>query len=154
VIRGLFEERFGTSLPVAWTGLVLPHRSMGYAAIDFVVDTAAAASALHPLAARRRLAFTDADFVMLPRITRGPTSLTGISGSAAYFAVPARYVLARDDGTAHLIDGEIRIAEPIPANEEIPSVLGWDILRHFRILLDQRTGEVLLDEEPPSRRPR
>jgi hypothetical protein len=44
-----------------------------------------------------------------------------------------------------VIEGEIRIAEPVPGNAAIPSVLGWDILAQFRVVLDRRRGEVVLE---------
>jgi hypothetical protein len=154
VIRGFFDDRSGSPLAGAWVGLVLPERSAGFVPVRFVIDTGAAASAVHPADARRSLQFTGADFEALPRIAREVHALVGITGASTYYVVPAHYILGRDDGTAFVIDGEIRIAQPVPGNQDIPSVLGWDILRHFRILLDQRTGEVLLDEQPPPRGPR
>jgi hypothetical protein len=154
VIRGFFYESTSTAMPIVVVGFVLPHRGMGYAPIPFVLDSGAASTALHPHDAFSILAFTRDEFAELPRIARARHPLIGITGPTAYYVVPARYISGRDDGSPYVIDADVHIAEPVPGNAAIPSVLGWDILRHFRITLDHRTGEVLLDEAPPPRQPR
>ena len=82
---------------------------------------------------------------MLRRIARERHSLAGITGSEEYYVVPAHYIFAHLDGTPEVIEGEIRIADLAPGNVAIPSVLGWDILSQFRVILDRRRGEVLLE---------
>ncbi|MGH2587732.1 MAG: hypothetical protein ACRDJE_22655 [Dehalococcoidia bacterium] len=144
MIRGFFDKSYQSPIPKVVAGLILPWRDARYAPIEFVVDTGASATCLHPNDAIERMQFTDEELAGLRRIARADRALSGITGAALYFVVPARYLFARDDWTLQTIDGEIRVAQPIPGNENIPSVLGWDILEHFRIVLDRRTGEVQL----------
>jgi hypothetical protein len=144
MIHGFFDLSYRPPLPKVLVGLVLPYRSETFMPIEFVIDTGASATCLHPRDARQRLRFTREDFTDLPRIAREDRSLAGITAAAVYYTTPARYIMADDGGTPQVIDAEIRIAEPSAGNQELPSVLGWDILERFRIVLDRGTGEVLL----------
>ena len=49
---------------------------------------------------------------------------------------PALYVFAHDDGHIQSLHGDIHVAQPTLTNHDLPSLLGWDILRYFRIELD------------------
>jgi hypothetical protein len=144
MIRGFFDPSYQPPLATILIGLVLPHRAPTYVPVEFIIDTGASDTCLHPSDALDRLRFSDPELAGLPRIARANRVLAGITGTAVYFAVPARYILAQDDGTPRVIDGEIQIAQPTSGNRLLPSVLGWDLLQHFRITLDRRTGEVLL----------
>jgi hypothetical protein len=144
MIRGFFDLSYRPPLPKVLAGLVLPYRSETLVPIEFVVDTGASVTCLHPRDARQRLRFTSEAFRELPRMTREDHSLTGITGSATYYATSARYVLVDDQAAPLVIDAEIRIAPPSAGNQELPSILGWDILERFRIVLDRSTGDVLL----------
>ena len=145
MIRGLFDSRFGGPLPCVWVGLILPHRGETYTPIEFVVDTGAAVSAIHPYDARENLRLSPDDFSVVRRVARERHSLAGITGSEDYYVVPARYIFAHENGTPQVVEGEVRIAEPVPSNVAIPSVLGWDFLARFRVILDRQRGEVLLE---------
>ena len=112
--------------------------------IEFLVDTGASASCLHPRDALDRVGFTSDELVALARAAPASRSFVGVTGSAVYAGVPAQYLLVHDDGQLQAIDADIHIAQPVAINLTIPSILGWDILQHFRIVLDRRTGEVLL----------
>jgi hypothetical protein len=37
---------------------------------------------------------------------------------------------------------DIRIAPLLPQTQRLPSLLGWDVLRHFRLVLDHSAGSV------------
>ena len=113
--------------------------------IEFVIDSGAAVSAIHTYDARENLRLSPDDLSVVRRIARERHSLAGITGSEEYYVVPARYIFAHEDGRPQVIEGEIRIAEPVPGNVAIPSVLGWDILAQFRVILDRRRGEVSLE---------
>src|SRR5215207_1118519 len=90
LIRGYFDTRFRSPLPVVLSGLVLPHRSEAYTPVEFVVDTGAAASALHPADAIRRLSFTEEDFVTVRRVARQRRAVMGITGVADYYYLVSR----------------------------------------------------------------
>jgi hypothetical protein len=53
-----------------------------------------------------------------------------------YYTVTASFAFLHADGTPLVLDGTIDIARRPPANQTIPSLLGWDILRHFDVRLN------------------
>jgi len=57
----------------------------------------------------------------------------------------AFYLFEHEDGRRQIIDDEIHLAQPTDYNRRFPSLLGWDILKYFRLTIDGRTGEVTLD---------
>ncbi|MBI2761680.1 MAG: hypothetical protein HYX51_09675 [Chloroflexi bacterium] len=59
--------------------------------------------------------------------------------------IKAQYGFRQDDGLIHAGDGQIRLAALSPANGNLPSLLGWDVLRRFRLTTDWDTCEVLLE---------
>ena len=60
----------------------------------------------------------------------------GVGGSSMSYVHPAVYTFQHDEGHLQQIHADIEVAQPTPANERFPSLLGWDILRFFRIELD------------------
>lgn len=144
MIRGYFDALYQPPVPIIVVGLILPHRPTAYTPIEFVLDTGASTTCLHPRDALQRAHFSEAELEELARTSPQDRSLTGITGIGEYFVLPVRYLLGHDDGHLDLLDGELRVARPRPANMNIPSVLGWDILERYRIILGRRTGEVLL----------
>ena len=87
MIRGFFDVDYLVPIPKVWIGLVLAHRSGGFVPVDFVVDTGAAATCLHPADAVRRAGFTPDDFATLSRVARTDRAMSGITGAASYFVV-------------------------------------------------------------------
>jgi hypothetical protein len=70
--------------------------------------------------------------------------MIGIGGSTNDFPVPARYSFAEESGERIVIDGEILVAQLTPATEPLPSLLGWDVLRHFELTTNLPAGRVTL----------
>jgi hypothetical protein len=64
----------------------------------------------------------------------------GIGGRLAYRAIPARYAFFDEDRSlpAVFIDpaAEAQLAAYTPESAVLPSLLGWDVLRHFRLTID------------------
>jgi hypothetical protein len=145
VIRGFFDFRHRSPLAMVVAGLILPHRSPTYTPVEFVIDTGATVSVVHPTDTRHVLRFTPEDFDALPLVSTMRQTLAGITGPAEYQVVPARFIFAHHDGSPQLIETEVGIATPAPGNETLPSVLGWDMLTRFRVILDRQRGEVLLE---------
>lgn len=144
MIRGFFDVDFPTPLPKAWIGVALPEIAPDWTPVDFVIDSGASVTCLHPADARGRLGLTMERYRELEQVAPPDRSISGISGLVEYFVVPAQYLLVHEDGAVRRIDAHIRTAPPRPGDERIPSLIGWDILQHFRIVLDRRTGEVEL----------
>jgi hypothetical protein len=43
------------------------------------------------------------------------------------------------------MEGEIDIAELRPDNQMLPSILGWDVLQYFRLVVDWPSRQVTLE---------
>lgn len=69
----------------------------------------------------------------------------GIAGSGECYPWPVIYGLQRDDGHWQTIDGQIDIVRPSPDTMPVESLLGWDVLKDFRITLDWRQGLLTLE---------
>jgi hypothetical protein len=103
--------------------------------VDFMVDTGAGATLLHPndslnAVGIQRARLTD------PSRWAGSVAYTGVGGNVAYFVTPVRYQFQHDDGRSQYIDGTINVAPLLPDNRQLPSVLGWDVLSHFEVVLN------------------
>ena len=115
------------------------------APVNFLIDTGAARTCIHPL---------DANLIMrIPRsrlmdARQWSSSVRGggVGGAGRYFVEPATLTFTNDDGSPEVVETEIWIAEMTLANQRLPSLLGWDILRHFRLITDGKT--VTLDRLP------
>jgi hypothetical protein len=79
-----------------------------------------------------------------PRLWHDREPIPGIGGAVEYYICSAVYVFHLDDGHMQRYDGEIRVAQPAAANSGLPSSLGWDVLRYFRIDLDIVDQQVTL----------
>ena len=112
--------------------LFLPRISVdGY--IDFLVDTGADTTCLHPRDAKR----LKTPFSKL----RNPVSVDGAGGSNTYFLEPG--LLTVDDGRyvrAYFM--RVAIAEPIEGIERLSSVLGQNILRYWKMRHDPPSGRL------------
>ncbi|MGH2632485.1 MAG: retroviral-like aspartic protease family protein, partial [Tepidiformaceae bacterium] len=97
------------------------------ARIDFLVDTGAEQTVLHP----RGAAMLNIDHRALAR----HVNLSGVGGSGSY--APEFAVLAFDDGGAFVyLTTTLFVAAPSSNNRHYPSLLGRDTLGHFRMTYD------------------
>lgn len=111
--------------------------------MPFVLDSGAGVTCLHPTDAIRHVGI---DPILLGDPMRWPGTETyeGIGGRVRYFLSPVRYRLLHDDARSQVVEGTLRIAPWSGEMSMIPSVLGWDLLRHFRVVLDWSLGLVEL----------
>ncbi len=56
-----------------------------------------------------------------------------------------RYAFLHDDGHWDVHEGEIAVAQLRPDNQGLPSLLGWDVLRHFRITAEWTSRRISLE---------
>jgi len=77
---------------------------------------------------------------------------SGVGGSAIYFGVPAQIVFEHEDGTLEQHDFGLWVVKRARkgsrklANQfKIPSVLGRDVLCHFRMVMDYPNNQLFLD---------
>ena len=114
--------------------------------IDFVIDTGAQFTNIQPNDAYLWAEIPDdqlSDPAMWPRTTYG----SGIGGLGVFFPMPASYRFRHESGRVETIVGRIYIAQLTRDNINMPSLMGWDILRQFRIALDYGAGEARLTRQ-------
>ena len=74
----------------------------------------------------------------------------GLGGKLVVWRIPVhfRFYTTSDDGTTQRLDEEITVDIPEPDEKlkGLPNLLGRDVLRFFRLTIDQRTGLVSLDD--------
>ncbi len=136
MITGFFDPG-GPNWPIprVRANLYLPLVAPRWASIRFVIDTGAAMTVLHPTQARDDVGIGPA---WLADPDRWPRRVTahGIGGEQVCYVVEAESGLRHERGHTQVIRDRILIAEPSSATEALPSVLGWNVLQHFRLELD------------------
>lgn len=114
--------------------------------VDFLIDTGASKSVLHPADAFR-IGFTPEQ---LTTPQPWPTeTFTGIGGSVREYVFSARYGFVFMDQSTKTIEGQISVAPYSSANARLPSLLGWDVLRYFELTASWWNRQLCLDELPP-----
>lgn len=73
--------------------------------------------------------------------------MRGVGGVAEYYDHPCQYS-ALQSGVSDLrqLEGHVWIARMTRASIALPSVLGWDVLQHFRIDIEYASRRVRLLE--------
>ena len=137
MIVGRFDD---WGRPIMRARLIIPRLGItGW--VNFLVDTGAINTCLHPYAGRRlRIPFDE---------LRAPHSAIGIGGSQAYYQEPALVMLTDSDGE-HRFRITLSIAKPQPLTpsnprpiiNRIPSLLGRDVLNRLRIDYDHPGGRL------------
>jgi hypothetical protein len=126
------------------TFLHLPGISHNRTPVRFLLDTGASFTCLHPRDAIFAVGIDPATLSDPSRWT-DPVDSTGIGGVSPYYRVPAEYVLVHTDGSMQTILDAIYIARPANSNTKIPSLLGWNILKNFRVVTDWPQRYVALE---------
>jgi hypothetical protein len=68
----------------------------------------------------------------------------GVGGARLYFREQAFYLFQHDDGSWQPVAGEIDIAQAQPDNQDLPSILDWDVLQHFRVVVNWPARQITL----------
>ena len=140
MIPGFYDPNLpGWPVPRVRAALFLPSvpgvQNPQWFGVDFLIDTGASTSCLHPIDSIR-----GANIPILTLLQDQHWSQQrdhgGIGGSAVYFPVPAVYAFMQADGQWKVVNGEIEIAQLTLTNTRIPSLLGWDILQQFKLWFD------------------
>ena len=135
-------------MPRVTVGLWIAGITYVWARVEFIVDSGAGSTLLHPRDAQGRVGIQPFHQADLSR-RAGRVTYTGVGGNVTYFVTPVRYRFQHDDGRYQYIDGTINVAPLRADNRQLPSVLGWDVLSHFEVLLNWTTKTVELRDPTP-----
>ena len=134
--RALPHSIVSGGVPLIWVEVALGGHSRD---IAFLIDTGADATVLHPTDAYRLLRgdLRTIDFDHALRRVPG----LGVGGAVDRIVRDATLTLRSEDRRLHPIEMPILVARPIPSepgdhgNWRLPSLLGRDFLRQFRLEL-------------------
>ena len=144
LIAGFFDPGYPQPLPMVRVALFLPKITLDWVGVDFVLDTGADATSLFPRDALFVVGIDRAAFNN-PAGWPKPKPMGGVAGSGECYPWPASYALRHEDGRWERIDGQIDIVRPTPDSMPVESLLGWDVLQHFRITIDWSQGYIGLE---------
>ena len=132
MIRGRFD-RAGRPI-VSCTVRLTQLGFAGY--VDFLVDTGASVTALHPRDGLRL-------GIPFDELAGDSVNIGGTTGDYPYFPQPAELTFA-DSGHSHVTPIALRIAKPTEDSSHrimrIPSLLGHDVLNSWRMDYDPRNN--------------
>ena len=138
MITGYFDPDSAHPRPSIELDLRIPATDAGVLDIAFLVDTGADYTVLSPTDAINLRVEYGVDLLSLPF---GPM-LGGIGGEIATRRLEV--AIARSNFAWR---GEILLAEPPPGRFiEMPSILGWDVMRYLTLFMDYAADRVLLLE--------
>ena len=143
MIAGYFHPSFAHPLPMVQVGLFLPGITLDWVLVDFLLDTGADTTALHPPDAIFRVGI-DRAALHQPSLWPNRRAASGVGGSSEYYRHPAHYAFRHADGRVQTVRTDLWIARPGPANDSLESLLGWDVLRHFRLEFDWARRRIVL----------
>lgn len=109
----------------------------------FLLDTGASHTILHPAQAVA-VGFT-LDHLQTPQ-PWDREAVSGVGGDVTNYVLPAGYGFYFPDGSTKMLRGAIRVAPLTPQSVSLPSLLGWDVLQHFRVVTDWAADEVSLTD--------
>jgi hypothetical protein len=143
LITGFFDLAAPWPIPAVTLTLYVPGLSRVGRTVSLLIDSGAARSCIHPFVATRALGIDPATLAD-PRHWSRHVTHQGVGGTNLYYREPAYYLFRHDDGSWQPLDGEIDVAQARPDNQTLASVLGWDVLQHFRVVVDWPSRQVTL----------
>ncbi|MBA7710813.1 hypothetical protein ES703_119760 [subsurface metagenome] len=136
-------------LALPWIDVVIRVPTLGIEEpFTMMVDTGSDITALHvrdvPRLGKRGY--------RLVRQSSNSRKSTGIGRLATYFGIPAQAVFEHEDSTLEEYDFDFWVAKParkgsrrLATQLKIPSVLGRDLLHHFRMVMDYSNNQLFFD---------
>ena len=138
MISGYFSAHWGC--PFVWTRLAIPGRPPQ--PVPFLIDTGSATSIVHAKDAITRLNLARAAMEPAAWAPEETVRRLGVAGVARSRMIEATFEFTHEDGSPQALAETIELGAV--DSQQLPSLMGWDLLRHFRIELDRGTGTVTL----------
>ena len=131
MIEGWFDA---AGRPYVAAQVYLPRLERVPRHLELLVDTGADVTSLHPM-----------DCMGIPyEALRDLSETGGVGGAAGYYSEDA-FVVFDDGEITHIYSMRVDIAVPSRDNATLPSLLGQDILRHWRVIHDRPGNSLSID---------
>jgi hypothetical protein len=144
LIEGRFHPEANEPLPLVVAYVQITGIAENWTPIELLIDTGAAVTCVYPVDATRRFGIAAAD-LSSPGDWQHVDRKRGVGGEANFFVVQATYAFRHADSNFQFLQGELRIAELSDESAVLPSILGWDVMKHFRLTADWNKRLVTLE---------
>ncbi len=134
MISGFFDPTVSWPVPKVRAAVFLEGVSQRWAVVDFLLDTGAGTTMLSPRDSLVAVGINPVRLALPQYWSRREESL-GIGGACTVYIVSAQYAFLHDDGEIQTLQGEVRVAQLRSDNQQLPSLLGWDVLQAFDLAL-------------------
>ena len=135
MIAGFFDPATPGPVPRVRVLVLSPQITQGWVPVDFLLDTGAASTCLHPIDAIFTVGI-DPRALADPQCWSQPRTYGGVGGRGVYYIVPITYGFEHLGGHLQTISGELAIAQPQLHNAGLASLLGRDLLQYFHVSID------------------
>lgn len=138
MISGYFSAKWGC--PFVWARVTVPGRPPE--PVPFLIDTGSATSIVHAKDARMRLNLAMSELEPAAWLPEEIVRRQGVAGVALSRLMDGAFAFVHEDGATETIAETIELGGI--GSEQLPSLLGWDVLRHFRLDLNASRSSVAL----------
>jgi hypothetical protein len=145
LIRGAFSRNQPAPFPFVVVHVWMESLRDEWVQVPFAIDTGATASIMHWYDAATRLEMPNDRLNVNTWDPSRVRTATGVGGRTRYLQESITYGFPDDAGGVFFLPGTVLLGEKNEATEELPSILGWDVLHHFEVTLNSRTGNVALE---------
>lgn len=133
MIKGRFGNTSGR--PYIDGYIEIPHLAVR-GNISFVLDTGSDCTVLMPMDAKR----LGLDYAKLEGAEQDESQ--GFNGKSIDFVVPAVLIIKEEGSVAHGYEINLRVPERKDDTDDIPSIVGRDVLDHWRYTIDRTAGVI------------
>lgn len=157
MIHGAFDRMSGNR-PHVLAELRIDALGVGWTRIRTLIDTGAVYSTVHADTAFSTLRIDRAELVAANWPESEKTQLGGVGGNLNYRRLPATWRFTHrdsdaEDSDAAEFEAEVHLGEHRDQSggagasdtNGLDTLLGWDVLQHFRLTLDRDAGDVMLE---------
>ncbi len=148
MIPCFFDPTTTWPVPRVRAAVYVPGFSKDWGFVDFLVDTGAASTVLHPVDAIS-VGF-DATTLADAALWSNKRDVYGVGGTSVNYVLVAAYAFRHDNGQWEKFAAEISVAQLTIATQALPSLMGWDILQKYRLEADWASRHVGLHGATPA----